>query len=254
VPRPFVEELRHPPGRLRIAFSTGSLYGRNVHPDCVAAVNHAAKLCAELGHELVEATPDFDRDEMVRAYFVQVAAGVASSIAQAARMTGKPATPAGFEKPTWLLGLMGRKLSAYDLQASRDASHRVGRQLARFFESHDLFLNATLADLPVRIGELALRSADRMALAVIRTFPAKFLMEKALAELGGKNLERTPNTMIFNQTGNPAMNVPLFTSEAGLPVGVQFAGRFGDEATLLRLAAQLERAHPWTGRRPPVCA
>jgi amidase len=254
VARPFAEEARQPPGRLRIAFSTGSLYGRNVHPDCVAAVQQAAKLCGELGHQVVEAAPELDRDELVRAYFVQVAAGVASGIAEAERLTGRTATADDFEKPTWMLGMMGRKMSAYDLQRSRDAGQRAGRVMARFHETHDLFLTATVADLPARIGELALTASDRMALAVLRAFPTRSLMDKALDELGSKNLERTPNTMLFNQTGQPAMSVPLHWNEAGLPVGAQFAARFGDEASLFRLAAQLEQAHPWIGRKPTVSA
>jgi amidase len=254
VERPFLEELRRPPGKLRIAFTTASLYGRALHADCVTAVQEAARLCAELGHEVVEDAPKFDRDEMVRAYFVQVAAGVAASIEEAARVTGQPAVSSGFEKPTWLLGQIGRRMSALDLQTARDACQRLGREAARFHERHDLFLTATLADLPARIGELAVAGWQKVALAVLRAFPAKLLLEKALADLGAENLERTPNTMFFNQTGQPAMNVPLSTNAAGLPVGVQFAARFGDEATLFRLAAQLEQARPWIGRKPAVCA
>ncbi len=254
VERPYVEEIRRPPERLRVAFSRGSLYGKAIHPDCEAAVADAAKLCAELGHEVVEASPPFNRDEMVRAYFVQVAAGVAMGIEWAAQMAGKPARPSGFEPPTWLLGQIGRKLSALDLEKSRAACQRLGRSLATFFDRHDVFLCATLADLPVRVGELALKPAERFLLGFLRAVPAKFLLDKVLAELGAKNLERTPNTMMFNQTGQPAMNVPIFFNGPGLPVGVQFAGRFGDEGTLFRLAAQLESARPWADRRPKICA
>jgi amidase len=254
VTRPFVEELRHPPGKLRIAFSVGSLYGRSVHPECVAAVQDAAKLCASLGHHVEEATPRFNRDEMVRAYFVQVAAGVASAIVEAARLTGRPVGRGSFERPTWLLGQIGRRMSALDLQLSRDACQRLGRQMAEFHQRHDVFLTATLADLPPRVGELALKGPDKLALGVLRAVPAKFLLEKALSDLGGKHLERTPNTMLFNQTGQPAMSVPLSVSTTGLPIGVQLAARFGEEATLFRLAAQLEQARPWIARKPSICA
>ncbi len=250
----FIDELKKEPGKLRIAFSTGSLFGKAIAPDCVEAVNSAAKLCADLGHEVVEASPEFNRDEMVHSYFVQVASSVAASIAEAGRLTGRTPTPADFEPPTWLLGQIGRKLSALDLQQARDAMHRLGRQSARFFEKHDVFLNATLGDLPARVGELALKGGEKFGLAVLRAFPAKVLLDKVLADLGSKNLERTPNTMFFNQTGQPAMSVPLHVNAQGLPVGVQFAARFGDEATLFRLAAQLEKARPWNGRKPQVCA
>jgi amidase len=239
---------------LRVAFSTGSLYGRSTHPDCAAAVREAAKLCADLGHEVVETVPVFDRDEMVQAFFVQVAVGAATAIDDAARLAGRTGRPRDFEAPTWLLGQIGHKLGAMDLERSRQASQKLGRELARFFEQHDVFLCATLAHPPVRIGALSPRPAERAGLAFLRAVPAKRLLGKVLADLGAQHLERTANTMMFNQTGVPAMSVPLCVDGQGFPVGVQFAGRFGDEATLFRLAAQLEQARPWIGRKPPVCA
>jgi len=75
-----------------------------------------------------------------------------------------------------------------------------------------------------------------------------------LAQLAANNFERTPNTQLFNQTGQPAISLPLHWTPEGLPVGVQLAARFGDEALLLRVASQLEAASPWVGRKPPVCA
>jgi amidase len=252
--RPFVEELGTPPGRLRIAFSTGSLFGKNTHPDCVAAVQDAAKLCQELGHELVEDAPRFDREELVRAYLVTVAANVAVQLQEIGALTGKPVGPADVEPSTWALAQIGQMLSAADLQKARDAMHRAGRLMAEFHEKYDLFLGATLAYPPVRVGELALKPAEAAALAVLRKLPLKPVFMKLLDELAANSLERTPNTQLFNQTGQPAMSVPLHWNAAGLPIGVQFAARFGDEATLFRLASQLEQARPWTGRKPQVTA
>jgi amidase len=252
--RPFLEETRQPPGRLRVAFSAGSLYGRRIHPDCAAAVREAVKLCADLGHEVAEAAPRFDRDQAVQAFFVQVATGAAMAIEEARRLAGRAGGPSDFEAPTWLLGQIGRKLGALDLERSRTASQRLGQDMARFFEAHDVFLCATMADLPVRVGQLAPSSVERLGLAFLRAVPVKALLDRVLAELGSKHLEHTANTMLFNQTGQPAMSVPLCANAQGLPVGVQFAARFGDEATLLRLAAQLEQARPWAGRRPAICA
>lgn len=252
--RPYVEELGASPGRLRIAFSTGSLYGENTHPDCVAAVQDAVKLCQELGHELVDEAPRFDRAELVRAYLVVVAANVAVQLEEIGAQMGKTVTPADVEPPTWAFAQIGQMLSAADLQKARDTMHRAGRMMATFHERYDLFLDATLAYPPVRVGELALKPAELAALAVLRKLPVKAVFMKLLDTLAANSLERTPNTQLFNQTGQPAMSVPLYWNAAGLPIGVQFAARFGDEATLFRLASQLEQARPWAGRKPPMVA
>jgi amidase len=252
--RPFLQEVGAPPGRLRIAFSTGSLFGKNVHPDCAAAVKDAVKLCQELGHEVVEDAPRFDREELVRAYLVNVAANVAVELEEISQKTGRALDAKDFEPSTWALGQLGGILTAADLQRSRNTTHLASRKVAAFFERYDLFLDATLAYPPVRLGELALKPVELAALAVLRRVPLKPAFLKLLDELAANSLERTPNTQLFNQTGQPAMSVPLYWNAAELPVGVQFAGRFGDEATLFRLAAQLEQARPWAGRMPLVSA
>jgi amidase len=250
--RPYPDEVGAPPGRLRVAFSAASLYGRSVHADNAAAVMDVARLCGDLGHEVVEDAPSFDRDEAVQAFFVQLAAGAATAIDDAGRLAGRPGRPRDFEAPTWMLGQIGRKLSALDLERSRHASLRLGTVLARFFARHDVFLCPTLAHPPVHVGALSPRRLERAGLAFLRAVPAKRLLDRVLAELGAQHLERTANTMLFNQTGVPAMSVPLCADATGFPVGVQFAARFGDEATLFRLAAQLEQARPWFRRRPAL--
>jgi len=252
--RPFLQEVGAPTGRLVIAFSTGSLFGKATHPDCVAAVRDAARLCEALGHQVEEASPEIDRDALVRAYLVMVAANVAVEVEEIHRLTRRAPEPGDFEPSTWALKQIGELLSAADLQRARNTIHLAGRQLAAFFERHDVFLDATLAYPPVRVGELALKPHEKAGLALLRTLPVKPAFLKLLDALAANSLERTPNTQLFNLTGQPAMSVPLFWSDAGLPIGVQFAARYGDEATLFRLASQLEQARPWAWRKPPVSA
>jgi Asp-tRNA(Asn)/Glu-tRNA(Gln) amidotransferase A subunit family amidase len=110
--------------------------------------------------------------------------------------------------------------------------HGVGRQVAAFLEEVDLLLSPAMCIPPARLGELSLSAGD-------------------LREMLARLMATTGFTQLFNVAGNPAMSVPLHWNAAGLPIGVQFAGRFGDEATLFRLAAELERARPWFERRPP---
>src|SRR6185436_15236005 len=120
--------------------------------------------------------------------------GAATAIEEAGRLAGRVGRPSDFEAPTWLLGQIGRKLGALDLERSRTASQRLGQDLARFFEAHDVFLCATMADLPVRVGQLAPRSVERLGLAFLRAVPVKALLDRVLAELGSKHLEHTANT------------------------------------------------------------
>ncbi len=251
-PGPFAAEVGRSPGRLRVAFSPESLFGTTTDPAHAAAVSQAATWLADLGHDVVEARPTLDRSALVRAYLTVVAAGVAAGIAEVGRLAGVVPHAGGFEPATWLLGQIGRVLTAYDLHVARDTACAAGRQMAAFHETYDVFLTATTAHPPPRIGELALKPYERLGLAGLRALPARPVLLKVLDDLATKSLEKTPNTQLFNQTGQPAVSIPIAWSP--LPIGVQLAARFGDEATLLRVSAQLEAAHPWNGRRPQVTA
>ena len=111
-----------------------------------------------------------------------------------------------------------------------------------------------LEPLARRIGELALKSSERVGLGVLRVAPSGFALRKVLEGLAETNLEKTPNTQLFNQTGQPAISLPLHHTADGLPIGMQLSAPMGGEGTLIRLSAQLEAAHPWIDRKPPVIA
>ena len=254
VARPFTEEVGAPTGKLRIGVSTRSFFGKSTHPECVTAVERTAKLLSDLGHTVEEAAPKIDRDALVNAYLAQVGVGIAAEIEDMARWSGRTPRADLFEPATWFLRQVGLTLSGIELQRARDAMQEAGRQTAVFHQTYDLFLGSTLAYPPVRIGELALKPAERVGLAALRTLPVPAAIRAVLAQLAANNFERTPNTQLFNQTGQPAVSLPLHWTPDGLPVGIQLAARFGDEALLLRVASQLETASPWIGRKPPVCA
>ncbi|MEK7703834.1 MAG: amidase [Myxococcota bacterium] len=248
--RPYMDEIRQPAGTLRIAYTTEPLFGDTVHPDCVAALEHTVKLLTVLGHKVEVARPPFDRPRLVRAYLANVAVGVATALRIASTLVGRQATAADVEPATWLLKLIGEALSAGEYGWLQHEVHRAGFDLARFGERYDVLLTPTTAQPPVPVGTFALTDVERLQLKVLSALPFKALLELALADMSGKALAATPNTMLFNLTGQPAMSLPLWWNGDGLPIGTQFVGRFGDEATLLRLAAQLEEAQPWAQRRP----
>ncbi len=249
---PWLEEVGRDPGKLRVAFTRDTLFAGDTHPDCVAAVDRAVALLTELGHDVVEAKPEFPRAELVRAYFLCVASGVAWFVEQTAKTAGKKPRSSDFEPATWLLALIGWKTSAAELIGAEVAVHRASRDVAAFFGDHDVFVTSTLARPPARIGELALQPNERRQMSVLKMLPLKALLDVALDKMGEGKLAWTPNTQLFNQTGQPAMSVPLHWNSAGLPIGVQIAGRFGGEAALFRLAAQLEGAAPWADRAPAL--
>ena len=252
--RPYVEEPGADPGKLRIGMTTRSLYGRDTDRECVEATNGAAKLLEELGHHVEEAKLEIDRDRLVRAYLTQVGVGVAAEIEEMAVWTGRQPKAEFFEPGTWFLRQVGMTLSALQLQDARDAVQEAGRAMARFHERYDLFLSPTLAHPPVRIGQLSLKPAERVGLRALRALPVAAGIKKVLAMLAETNFERTPNTQLFNQTGQPAISLPLHWSRDGLPIGIQLAAPMGREDMLLRIAAQLEAARPWAQRMPRVHA
>ena len=230
--RPFLEEVGAPAGRLRIAFTTKTFNGMTVHPDCAAATQAAARLCEELGHAVEEAAPAYDVEGLDLNYNRVFAVGAAANVALRARALGKEVDPAGFERVTWAMIERGRQISAPDYVMMINRLHGISREIALLFGTYDVLLTPTLAEPPVELGVLDMMSEDLEAYT--------------------QRLWRfTPFTYPFNVTGQPAMSVPLSWNAAGLPIGVHFVGRYGDEATLFRLAAQLEHARPWADRRPP---
>ncbi|MFQ5520955.1 MAG: amidase [Candidatus Methylomirabilia bacterium] len=233
--RPFLQEVRADPGRLRIALTTRTFLGTKLHPDCLGAVREAAGLCAELGHEVVEAAPEIDGELLWRGFTAVLSAGFAWAIEDWRRRTGRTPTVESFEPFVWAFTERGRRLSAPDYLLVLQDLQRVTREVARFFVDYDVWLTPTLGEPPVPLGTFKFSADDPLKL---RRRVAAF----------------SPFTYASNVTGQPAMSVPLFWNAEGLPVGTHFVGRFGEEATLFRLAAQLEAARPWAGRRPRVSA
>jgi amidase len=249
---PFLSEVGTPPGRLRVAVTRRAFFARTTHPECAEAVEHAARLLTDLGHDVEEAHPDVAREPLIHAHLVVLAAQVAADLLRAAEGLGRKPRLRELEPETHMLAAAGRRLSAADLVRAEAEMHRASRSLAAFHATHDVLVTPTMAQPPVRIGDLALRPWERLLLRGVAGVPARRLIEVLFDGIARRSFDATGYTMLFNHTGQPAMTVPLHVSASGLPIGVQIAGRFGDEATLFRLAAQLEAARPWAGKLPPV--
>ena len=252
--RPWLEEVGRPPGRLRIAFTEESFFGRTTHPECRAAVRDAAKALSELGHELVEDRPPFEREPMVRAYLVVVAAGVSATIDTLARLTGRTPHQSLFEPETVGLAAGGRAFSASEHVAALETTRDWARRIGPFFERYDLLLTPAVGQPPVRVGSLQPKPSEALGIRLAASLGSRRLLDLLFAQIGDRSFEATGFTMPWNQTGQPAASVPVRWTPEGLPLGARLVGRFGDEATLFRVAAQLEAARPWAGRSPPGIA
>ncbi len=235
--RPFAQEVGAPTGRLRIAWTTTPASGAAIDAACVTAVQETVRLLESLGHELIEARPPLDWDTFLDNTHVIWTSFTALMVGALAAGTGRTPGPATLEAVTLACYEDGKRRTAAELLSASAYGNIVSRQVGAFFETIDAFVSPTLARVPVPLGEMNQNRAGMTAMEWTRQV-----------------FTWAPFTPLFNTTGQPAISLPLHWSDEGLPVGVQFAARFGDEATLFRLAGQLEQARPWAARRPPVHA
>ena len=233
--RRFLREVGADPGRLNIAFTTKLITASPVHADCARAVLDAAKLCSDLGHEVVEGSPSISGELYTLALGTMWTSGCTWTIDRWARILNREPAIDQFEPPTAILYEMGRQHSASAYLGALEAVQIIARDIAKFLTRYDVLLTPTLNEPPAQLGYFAPVPENPM-------------------QGWFRSGDFSAFTTICNLTGQPAMSVPLFWNTEGLPIGTQFIGRFGDEATLLRLAAQLEEARPWAGRRPAVSA
>ena len=229
----YLSEVTRAPGRLRIALATTSPTGSPVDPECADAARQAARLCESLGHHVEEAFPSLDYAALARAAFTIISTSIATDLQARGTLTGVPPSLDVLEPMTFAFYQMGLRTSGRDVVAATNDLLAAALAMSQFMDRYDLLLSPTLATPPVRLGVLALAQTD------MATF------SRAISTYG-------PFTALENQTGQPSMSVPMAMSRNGLPIGVMFTARYGEEGTLFRVAGQLERAAPWAGRRAPM--
>ncbi len=232
-PHPFLDEARTAPGRLRIAFSTKPAIPTEAHPDAIAAVREAAKLCESLGHHVDEAAPDINGMEIMAAQGIVISANVAFTVDEAAEALGRTARAQDVERATWFRVENARKTDSSAYARAMNTLHLLGRTVAAFMSNYDVILQPTAAQPPLPIGVLNMDRED-------------------LQQMFREMISFIPYTGIYNLTGQPSANIPLHWNAQGLPIGTMFTTRFGDEATLFRLAAQIEQARPWKDKYAPL--
>jgi amidase len=229
---PFARLAAQDPGRLRIAATTlAPIPDAVLDPSCAQAVADAAELLRSLGHEVEEVDPPWRQDGLSELFGAVFSNHIALSIAYSGIVAGREPTAADMEPMSWAIFSMVKKLGAIEGLAAAVQLQSFARRLVAFLAPYDALLTPALAERPLPIGTLDTAAPEPMA-----TFTRSGLF--------------TPFTPVFNATGQPGISLPLFDGADGLPLAVQLVGRPAGEGALLALAAQLERAVPWAGRRP----
>lgn len=227
----FLEELQRAPTRLRIALMLTAPTGTAIDPECVAAARASARLCESLGHQVEEASPALDAHALSEGFLAVIATSVAQALRDWGAERGKPVSREELETMTWIYAQQGRTASGLAIADGNTAFQVAATAVAEFQSRFDVMLSPTLAREPAKLGTLGLSPVD-------------------VAAWGREMSSYSPFTALANMTGQPSMSVPLHWTPAGLPIGTMFTGRYGEEALLLRLAAQLEQAQPWAHKRP----
>jgi Asp-tRNA(Asn)/Glu-tRNA(Gln) amidotransferase A subunit family amidase len=229
----YLASLERTPKRLRVALCLEPFSGAPLDPEVASIAERAAATCERLGHRVEIARPEIDVDEFKGAHGIAAVCGMTANLDARARVLGRAITQDDIEALTWNNYQWGQRVSASTYVQAIGVLRKLGFVVAQFFERYDVLLTPTMACLPPTLGTIDTMDAE-----------APENLDVLYRMIGF--------TALFNDTGNPAISLPLGRSKSGLPVGVQFVGAFGDEALLLRLARQLESAEAFTPTLAPI--
>jgi Asp-tRNA(Asn)/Glu-tRNA(Gln) amidotransferase A subunit family amidase len=227
--RPYLAETTADPGRLRIAATRIPPNGAPVAADYLRVLQETADICTDLGHEVHDADPAIDRDLVIATFRTLSAVNVLNTLQS--HPENRDPTPDEVETVVYRTMQLAKRIDAASYMRATQAAHRLGRQMAAFHADYDVLLTPALGELPPKLGWIDMTMDD-------------------LDEYWDRVFRFSPFTVWFNLTGQPAMMIPLGQTESGFPIAVQAVARYGDEASLFRLAAQLEATRPWIGRKP----
>ncbi len=230
---PYLDEVGRSPGRLRIGWTAATPGGRDIHPRVRASLEETIALLEGLGHEVTARDLPIDQREIYRALAPVTGATFAAQMRRLIDTIGREPEPDELEPLTWASLVGGRRVNGEQAFLGLQAMRRLSRAILAMFETIDVLLSPVMGTPPPPIGHID----------PVRLEPK---------EVNRRQAEAFPFTPPFNVTGQPSLSLPLAWSDEGLPIGMMFTGRYADEATLIRLAAQLETAAPWRDRRPPV--
>ena len=251
---PTLASLNEAPQRLRIAFTAEPMTGVHMHADCRTGLAATVQRLQDLGHELVETAPRIDREAFIQSFVTMLTGETAAALQTGAKAMGRAVDLSKVEPGTRALARLGRAIRAEEASLTRLHLGKVTRDIGHWFQDYDILLTPTLGMPPFRIGALQPSMSEQVQLALLNGLPIASLIKsgKLLLQTAAKTFEWMPNTPVFNVTGQPSISLPLHWNADGLPIGMMLSARLGDDARLLRLAAQIEQAYPWFDRRPAI--
>jgi amidase len=226
--------LSERPRPLKIGYMLSAPWGETFAPEVKAAMENAFKLFASLGHTVEEYDMKTDLEAAWWRYNDIIAVETSTEFSQHAKFVGRPAEETDLQPFNWSMLQYAKTLSATQYSASIAAVRKAGQSISTELSTYDVFVTPTLTQLPRPVGYWSMEDGNRERY-LARWSDAAFMFA-------------------HNISGLPAMSVPLGMASDNRPIGIQLVGRRGDEATLLRLAAEAEEADPWIQRRPQICA
>lgn len=235
--------------KLRIAYSTKSPIGTEVHPDCIEAVNKTLKYLESEGHMIEEIGAPIDGKKVATSYLSLYFGEVSAMVSSLEEILGRKATLNDVEPATWLLSLIGKSMSAQEFVLCMREWDVAAYAMEEFHESYDLYVTPATAFPPARIGDHKLKPIENIALQVTGKLGSATLLKKMgiVEQLVQESLKRVPFTQLANLTGQPAMSLPVHVTKEGLPVGIQFMAARGKEDLLLQVAKMIENTELWIG-------
>lgn len=244
----YLEKLQQPLKKsLRIAFSTKSPIGTEVHPDCVEAVIKTVKYLESAGYIVEELDAPVNGKKIANSYLSLYFGEVSAMVSMLEEILGRKATLNDVEPATWLLALIGKSMSAQEFVLSLREWDIAAYAMEEFHETYDFYVTPTTASPPARIGDHKLKPLESIALQVTGKLGSATLLKKMgiVEQLVQESLKRVPFTQLANLTGQPAISVPVHLESEGLPIGVQFMAARGREDSLFQMASQLEQSDLW---------
>jgi amidase len=248
LPKPresFLACLETPVKKLRIAVSSSPFFPQPVAPAYREALQQTAKLCESLGHTLAVDSFRIHAEEVMQAFLTVLSAETAVCIKLLKELLQDKADKHDLELATAVICKVGEQYSAEDFATASHILDQAEQEALAFFENYDMLLTPTMAIPPPKLGELTLQGIEKNIIEIVRRMPYGPLLNRLTERGFQKTFAFTAFTSIFNISGQPAMSVPLYRDSSGLPIGMQFASKYGDEKTLLQLAKQLETSVGW---------